>query len=105
MNEDFIKRCDSELTTNVAKGKWKSWKPNVKELSQELSWHVAKLNQRLLNGDVDGVKELSADVANICEKAFTQAMNAKKNRKEERDFYGDFVGWNYGPFVKYDDHK
>lgn len=92
MNMDFIIRCDDEIKANTKKkGPWVDWKPSRKEVAQELAWHVAKLHQRLLNGDVKQMEEASADVANICEKIYTMALCHR--RKPVKDCYGDFCGY------------
>ncbi len=95
MNKKFIKECDEQLKNNSDKGDWDKWNPNIKELTQELCWHVAKLNKALLLSELGGISEYSADVANICEKAFNQSKTAESNRKPSYDCYGDFIGWSY----------
>lgn len=73
MNIEFIESCDDELEGNSYKGNLEDWYPDRKELTKEINWHMAKLNHALLSGDVDMIKELSCDVANFCEKAYTNA--------------------------------
>lgn len=93
MDSKFIARCDKELAVNTKeKGEWSAWKPTRKELCQELAWHMAKLHHSIIEGHTKSIQEFSADVANLCEKAFTMAGLPANQRKPEYDFYGDFAG-------------
>lgn len=73
MNERFIEACDNEILQNENKGQWGNWAPGIKEIVQEIMWHVAKLNKALLTENSFEIKEHSCDLANYCEKAFLTA--------------------------------
>lgn len=62
----FINLMDKELNANSGKGDragWLSMSPDVAML--EIYYHAAKLQKAVKDGDLDGVKEYSADVANM----------------------------------------
>jgi len=94
MNPIFIKACEKEIEANTKKkGPWVDWKPSRKEVTQELMWHVAKLNCAVLSGAHKGMQEGAADVANICEKIHRMSQLHEDSRKMLKDHYGDFVGY------------
>ena len=94
MNMDFVIRCDDEIKENTSKkGVWSEYKPTRKDISRELSWHMAKLTHAILAGSNKKIQEAAADVANLCEKAYEMSTFHSSNRKRIYDQYGDFCGY------------
>jgi hypothetical protein len=62
----FLEMMNTELHANAGKGDrpgWLSMTPQTAML--EIHYHSAKLQKAVKDGDVDGIKEYSADVANM----------------------------------------
>lgn len=70
LSEDFVLRMEEELIKNENKGSWLLWKPNNVDLKMEINHHVLKLFKAMDLQNKELIKEYSADVANLCEKAF-----------------------------------
>ena len=99
MRHEFSRACSHEINRNKGKGDWYSWTPGTKELTNELSWHVAKLMQALLNGDEERTKEYSCDVAMYCDKAHMLSYKLKgyndggRNDLTAEDEFDNYMGY------------
>lgn len=65
--KEFIKRMQIELENNSRKGDWEKFavKENRKDIVDEISHHLNKLNIAVYEKDEELIKEYSADIANI----------------------------------------
>lgn len=73
INLDFVMAMENQLVENSHKGQWDLWNPEADEVISELKHHLEKLIFALETRSITGTKEHSADVANICSKAFEAA--------------------------------
>ena len=70
LSKNFTLKMNEELNKNEHKGNWNNWVPNDIDLKLEINHHVLKLYKAIDLNDLELIKEYSADVANLCEKAF-----------------------------------
>lgn len=62
----FFTMMEKELHANADKGDRPGWLSMTPEIAMlEIYYHVAKLQKAVKSGDSEGVKEYSADVANM----------------------------------------
>lgn len=73
LNPKFIQRMEDELKANAHKGNWEEWQPNETQILNEMYHHMEKLKMAFVTKSLDEIKEYSADVANLAEKAFAFA--------------------------------
>jgi len=77
INPLFTQRMEEELVTNSHKGDWVVWHPEPKDWLWEMSHHQAKLQKAIADKNYELIREYSADVANLAEKAFVSFGNIK----------------------------
>jgi hypothetical protein len=66
----FANLMQRELDANAPhKGEWSTWRPNRRQVIDELVHHQQKLTSALVTHDDDAVTEHAADIANVCMKA------------------------------------
>ena len=62
----FLIMMEKELHANSGKGDRPGWLSMTPETGMlEIYYHVAKLQKAVKNNDIEGIKEYSADVANM----------------------------------------
>lgn len=72
LSKEFVEQMESELQDNQRKGDWREWHPKENEVLNEIMHHFHKLNKALKNDNKEEIKEFSADIANLCEKVYTE---------------------------------
>lgn len=72
LSSKFVNQMEHELQNNQHKGNWLNWHPDKDMLFSEIQHHLNKLKNALDSNDKELVKEYSADIANFCEKSFTE---------------------------------
>lgn len=70
VGQEFIDRMNQELQDNKDKGDWEAWIPTPCQWLYEMEHHKHKLMQAIKIMDIEAIREHSADVANLAEKAF-----------------------------------
>ncbi len=62
----FLEMMNTELHANAGKGDRPGWLSMTPETAMlEIYYHAAKLQKAVKNGDIEGIREHSADVANM----------------------------------------
>lgn len=75
INLEFVMEMENQLIENSHKGQWDLWNPEAEEVISELKHHFDKLVFAIETRSIVKTKEHSADLANICSKAFEVSLH------------------------------